>query len=249
MRYIRLCLMATVLGGLTFAGNPAGDDKSGSTGTATTTARLANAASHRPLPPVLRDPEPSDSMVVRLPGPKPVVRPNSAEPAPEMIAKATEPTVKLDPAPPGTLEDPGRPILKRAPKAAFPPNFEKDSAVYCQKLIGSWSLEDATMLLGDPRSSRPAYDDQKKQNGTIYAFSDPTGRYRQIELDFDADSGSMRTVFGYPWNLTWQDCRKLWGANVSAAEANKGRRFYSYLNRRLDVLVDQGGKVISLGLY
>jgi hypothetical protein len=45
------------------------------------------------------------------------------------------------------------------------------------------------------------------------------------------------------------ECRRQWGANVSAAEANKGRRFYSYMNRRLDVLVDQGGKVISLGLY
>ena len=29
----------------------------------------------------------------------------------------------------------------------------------------------------------------------------------------------------------------------------KGRKFYSYVNRRLDVLVDPAGKVISLGLY
>ena len=31
--------------------------------------------------------------------------------------------------------------------------------------------------------------------------------------------------------------------------ANKGRKFYSYLDRHLDVLVDTGGNVISLGLY
>jgi len=49
--------------------------------------------------------------------------------------------------------------------------------------------------------------------------------------------------------MTWQECRKLWGANVHSAEANKGRIFHSYLNRRLDVLVDPSGKVISLGLY
>jgi hypothetical protein len=30
---------------------------------------------------------------------------------------------------------------------------------------------------------------------------------------------------------------------------NKGRIFYSYVNRHLDVLVDQDGKVISLGVY
>ena len=39
------------------------------------------------------------------------------------------------------------------------------------------------------------------------------------------------------------------GANVSATEGNKGRVFYSYVNRHLDVLVDHDGKVISLGLY
>jgi hypothetical protein len=56
-------------------------------------------------------------------------------------------------------------------------------------------------------------------------------------------------VFVYPWKLTWLECRRIWGANVNSTEANKGRKFYSYINRRLDVLVDPGGKVISLGLY
>jgi len=70
-----------------------------------------------------------------------------------------------------------------------------------------------------------------------------------LELDFDKDKGLLRTVFIYPWNLTWTECRKLWGAKVSATEGNAGRVFYSYVNRRLDVLVDHDGKVISLGLY
>jgi hypothetical protein len=49
--------------------------------------------------------------------------------------------------------------------------------------------------------------------------------------------------------MTWQECRKLWGSRVSSTDADKGRTFYSYLDRRLDVLVDQTGKVINFGLY
>ena len=49
--------------------------------------------------------------------------------------------------------------------------------------------------------------------------------------------------------MTWQECRRLWGARVTAHKSNQGRTFYSYLNRRLDVLVDPAGAVISLGLY
>ena len=43
--------------------------------------------------------------------------------------------------------------------------------------------------------------------------------------------------------------RSLWNGPVSAADAARGRKFYSYTNRRLDVLVDPTGNVISLGWY
>jgi hypothetical protein len=238
MKYLRLCLILTAASGIALAANPADGEKSG------------EATAAKPMPRVLRDAEPTDSVVVRLGAPAPPGAPTLAVPvATATLAKVTEPSVKLDPAPDAAVEDPGKPYLRRSPKVAYPPNFERDSAIYCQKLIGQWSLEDATMLLGEPSASRAAFDDRQKQNGSIWTFSDPTGHYRQIELDFDSDSGTLRTVFGYPWNLTWSECRKLWGGNVNAAEANKGRRFYSYLNRRLDVLVDPSGKVISLGLY
>ena len=62
-------------------------------------------------------------------------------------------------------------------------------------------------------------------------------------------SGTLRTVFVYPPRLTWQECRRLWSGPVAAADAAQGRKFYSYTNRRLDVLVDPAGKVISLGWY
>ncbi len=91
--------------------------------------------------------------------------------------------------------------------------------------------------------------EDQSETGLILAFTDPTGRYQQLELDFVNESGILRGVFAYPRNMTWQECRRLWGAHVIARNANKGRTFYSYLNRRLDVLVDAAGKVISLGLY
>jgi hypothetical protein len=96
---------------------------------------------------------------------------------------------------------------------------------------------------------RPSLDEKKAVNGKIYAFPDPSGRYRELELDFEQTGGTLRTVFAYPKQMSWQECRKRWNGEVSEADARQGRMFYSYLNRRLDVLVDAKGKVISLGLY
>ncbi len=116
-------------------------------------------------------------------------------------------------------------------------------------MIGQWTEQDARFLLGEPARERPAFDDRGTRNGTIFAFSDPTNRYREIELDFDNEAGTLRTVFVYPFHLTWQEARRKWGAKVNEATANNGRRFYSYGDRRLDVLVDRTGNVISFGLY
>ena len=135
------------------------------------------------------------------------------------------------------------------PKADLPEAFKEDSSAYLQRVIGIWKKRDAEALLGEPARSRPAYDESKKANGQIFAWLDPSGRYRELELDFDSDSGSLRTVFAYPNEMTWDDCRKRWGGNVNTTRTKNGRTFYSYLNRKLDVLVDHGGKVISLGLY
>jgi hypothetical protein len=110
-------------------------------------------------------------------------------------------------------------------------------------------VADARKLLGEPSRHRPAYDENKTVNGTIYAFPDPTNKYKELELDFDLSSGALRTVFVYPPRLTWDECRRLWNGPVTTADAAQGRKFYSYTSRRLDVLVDPAGKVISLGWY
>ena len=188
------------------------------------------------LPPVLRNSEPTDNVVVMLPGQKPVGPATAAPPS------ATE--VRLQPP----LPDPDRPVLRR-PKREYPPEFERDSADYLNQQIGIWQQVDAQGLLGEPVGQRSAFADDQTVNGQIVAFNDPSARYRQFELDFDGDTGRLRTLFVYPHDMTWLECRHEFGVNVRSAEANKGRTFYSYLDRRLDVLVDAAGKVISLGMY
>jgi hypothetical protein len=139
--------------------------------------------------------------------------------------------------------------MRRGPKPVLPAEFERDSAAFTQKLIGVWSYSDAYNLFGEPLRERVVSDETEGETGKIRAFSDPTGRYREVELDFAKNTGLLRTVYVYPWKMSWAECRKMWGANVQSTQANKGRTFHSYMNRRLDVLVDSSGNVISLGLY
>jgi hypothetical protein len=200
------------------------------------TIPAADQSGSATVPPVLRNSESGDNVVVTLPGQKPVVAP-----AP-VVQSATE--VRLAPPPP----DPDRPVFRR-PKREYPPEFERDSADYLNQQIGIWQQVDAQALLGEPEGQRPAYADDQTVNGQIVAFNDPSGRFRQFELDFDRDTGLLRTLFVYPHDMTWQDCRHEFGMNVRSTQANKGRIFYSYLDRHLDVLVDATGKVISLGMY
>ncbi|HLK49721.1 MAG TPA: hypothetical protein VKT49_16375 [Bryobacteraceae bacterium] len=155
------------------------------------------------------------------------------------------PAPQAAPAPPAPEAAPTPP----APKPELPEAFKSDSSAYLQQVIGIWKKRDAEAMLGEPARTRPAYDENKKSNGQILAWPDPTGRYHELELDFESDTGTLRTVFAYPNQMTWDDCRKIWGANVNTTRTRNGRVFYSYLNRKLDVLVDRGGKVISLGLY
>lgn len=182
-------------------------------------------------PPVLRNVETTDNVVVSLPG-----APAPSRPAPPPVA-------------PAEADHDHRPLLRRAPKPVFPAEFERDSAAFCQKLIGIWSLPDAYNLFGEPLRERVVLDEKNVETGRIFAFSDPTGRYREVELDFAKEAGALRSVFVYPWKMTWTECRKLWAGTVQSTPAKKGRTFHSYVNRRLDVLVDPAGNVISLGLY
>jgi hypothetical protein len=187
------------------------------------------------IPLVLSSPDPQNSAIVTLPGPPP-------EPV------AIQRNTVVPDAPRARDLDEARPVLRRT-KREYPEGFEQDSPKFLQAKIGDWREFDVHDLLGKPLRQRPAFDDDGKENGLVYAFADPTGRYKEFELDFAGDNGALRTVFVYPVKMSWNQCRVTYGADISAADAAKGRKFYSYLNRRMDVLVDSAGKVISLGLY
>lgn len=239
MKWFRLMCLAAAAGQL--VGSGAAADRA-----------AANPEGNRgtlKLPPVLRSSEPSDSGQITLPGPPPVT------PAVRKIT-GVPPVAKPDPLPRTLVEDAAIRQFLPLPAAAAASHkpdpllkFGGEVAAYCQKQIGHWKPSDARKLLGEPKRHRSAYDEKKAVNGAIYAFTDPTNKYKELELDFDLKSGSLRTVFAYPPRLTWQECRRLWDGPVAAADAAQGRKFYSYTKRRLDVLVDPAGKVISLGWY
>jgi hypothetical protein len=212
---------------------------------------------------------------VLLPGPgsssspakgsaKSVAPPAPSRPATFPSRPVEQAVARPAPAPP-VVHVSAKPALTPAPKAAAPAskpsaaspkagatpkwNPSREVADVCQKQIKMWKEADARRVLGPPTRQRPAYDETHTVNGTIYAFADPSNKYKELELDFDQKTGRLRTVFVYPPQLTWQDCKKRWNGQVAEADAAQGRKFYSYTNRRLDVLVDPSGKVISLGWY
>ncbi len=237
MNWLRLISLAAMAGQLVGSGLAA--DRA---------AKPDGSGSAPELPPVLRPSEPPDSTQITLPGPPTVT------PALKNVT-SVPPVARFAPLPRKLVEDAA--LRQPFPPAVAAPALKPSStleigrevASYCQKQIGHWKAADATKVLGEPKRHRPAYDDKKAVNGTIYAYHDPTRKYKELELDFDLHSGTLRTVFVYPPRLTWQDCRRLWNGPVAATDAAQGRKFYSYTNRRLDVLVDPSGKVVSLGWY
>lgn len=161
--------------------------------------------------------------------------------------EAPETAVVTLPAPP-VIEEGSPPVLRHA-APAYPTEFAQDSIAFLENRLNQWRQADAQALLGLALRSRPSYDDNGKPNGSIFAYADPLHRYKEFELDFEGESGKLRSVFVYPPRMSWQECRATFGANVARTDAGKGRSFLSYRDRRLDVLVDAAGNVISLGIY
>ena len=251
MQWFRLMILAAVASQMALNGADA-DGAAAEGGGAVAVAKL---------PPVLRPTEPPDSRQITLPGPARVI------PAVKRISPVA-PVAKALPSTTLILEDFALrqpiavPVMRasatKAPASIAPPATApaanpaisaREFGLLCQKQIGKWKEADARAVLGEPLRQRPAYDEKKTVNGTILAFRDPSNKYKELELDFDAKSGHLRTVFVYPPRLTWQECRRQWSGPISAADAAQGRKFFSYTNRRLDVLVDPAGQVISLGWY
>jgi hypothetical protein len=188
--------------------------------TLTTTASVASAADNRSGAaagsPVLRSYEPAENGVFRLPGP----------PAPAAPIER-----KILPVPPAAsaLPPPSKPLLVSVPpkpvaapvKPELPAEVIQEVGFYCQKHVGQWKAADARKLLGVPLRSRAAADENQAANGRIYAFRDPIGRYRELELDFDGKTGT-RKVFAYPPKMSWQEAHRRWAGEVNSADAPQG---------------------------
>lgn len=233
----------------TITGLPSASSAASSEENATTVVTLPGAPDPQPAPPKVEVPlktfvAPAPAAPAKPPAPR-MALPEPQVPRTPESAVVARGTVQRS-LPEG---HPDRPLVQRDPALRLPTELEKDPAVYLQRQLGIWKLDDARKMIGAPVRDRSAFDQDKNADGRIYAFYDPTNRYRELELDFAKDTGALRAVYVYPWSMKWEDCRKLWGANVTAADASDGRKFFSYENRRLDVLVDRTGKVISLGLY
>jgi len=83
----------------------------------------------------------------------------------------------------------------------------------------------------------------------IFNYADPTALYQHIELNFDATTKRMVGLFMYPARMTWDDCKKAWGDNVTTTKNPDGTQFHNYKNRRLNVFLDKRSNVISIGVY
>ena len=117
---------------------------------------------------------------------------------------------------------------------------------YLEHQFGVWTLEDSKALLGDPHGHRFGVGDPIPE---IWAYDDPTKFARQIELVFDGRTKKLHDFFLYPINVTWTDCKKLWGNNVRMQKNANGTRSYMYKDRHLNVLVSSNDTVISFGVY
>jgi hypothetical protein len=94
-----------------------------------------------------------------------------------------------------------RAILRRTQKPVLPAEFERDSGFSERSPITSLAIPCA----------RDSFDDNGNPDGRTFAYSDPTDRYREVELDFARDTGLLGTVFLYLSKMRWAECHRTWG--------------------------------------
>jgi hypothetical protein len=162
--------------------------------------------------------------------PEPVPQPPAAEPKPSDAPAPTSAAV-------------------RTPNSAVPAEMKDvPSGIFLERQIRKWTSEDAERVLGQPFRHRYSYDNQKNITGDIFAYPDPTGLYREFELLFD-QSKKLQIVYIFPYAMTWDQCKGLWGDDVVITKNADGTRFYTYKKRRLAVYVQKNGTVISYYVF
>ena len=184
--------------------------------------------------------------------PRPLESIYEPEPPPEnSSASAAQPAA--NPAPPAASPAPS-PVSSAVPPAPSPARpsvgMNNGSFVYLEGKLGIWTMDDAAQELGAPTRHRFNYDQQQTVAGDIYAYPDPTRAMREFELSFDNKTHRLTNVYGYPWSMTWEQCKKLWGDDAKATTMPNGAHFRMYRKKHLMVMLDDSGKnVISVGVY
>jgi V8-like Glu-specific endopeptidase len=176
---------------------------------------------------------------------------SSAQPLPLESVYEPEPEKEGPPATPAGSGPPPAPPGSSASALRPQPSDEmkKGSLVYVASKIAKWSDRDATRELGTPVRHRFGYDSRGTATTDIYAYPDPTNYLRELELAFDVKSNILVDVYGYPWDMTWDQCKMLWGDDAKLVKKPDGTYFRLYRNRHLNVYLDKSDKVISLGIY
>ena len=161
---------------------------------------------------------------------------------PRSLASIYEP----EPPAPVPASEKTTPAPTSAPSSPLPEDMKKSSALYLSGKLGVWTVGDAKKELGESISYRegtPAYP------SSIFAFDDPTKQFRMFELSFSKSSLKLENIYMYPWNMSWDQCKQLWGSNIRITKNPDGTKFYSYKDRKINVLVTRQGQVQSIGLY
>ncbi len=139
---------------------------------------------------------------------------------------------------------------KSGPARSIPEEMKTvPSGKYLEDQLQRWTFADAQRVLGSPVRQRQSYGKDNAVNGDIYAYPDPTGRYREFELDFDVTTKKLMTLYLYPWSMNWEQCKQAWGENADLENRSDGTQMHFYKDRRLLVSTEKDGRVINFAVY
>jgi hypothetical protein len=132
-----------------------------------------------------------------------------------------------------------------------PEEMRQSVGAFLASRLHVWSEQDARIVMGEPFAHRYSYDEARNVTGDIYSFQDPTENAEHIELGFDSQTSRLTNVYLYPLaaTITWEECKKMWGTEITVKMNPDGSRFHMYKDRHLNVLLDKNNSVVSLGLY
>ena len=140
--------------------------------------------------------------------------------SPKPLAAIYEPAPEKPPESANAVGGP--PATPVASKVAISEEMKKSSYWYVESKLNAWTKKEADAELGEPVRDRHAFDQHQNIIGEIYAYSDPTKLLREMELNFDSKTQKLVAVYGYPWDMTWTQCKTLWGDKVTTTKNPDG---------------------------